>query len=203
MGRVASGHRVRERWRGEEIETLRDLLRPGLLAVVVGINPSIVSVDTGHYYQGRIGRRLWQRLCQAGLVPKSPRGGEDDAAFAAGVGFTDVVKRPTARANELPADEYRLGAQRVARRLEAARPKLVIFTYKRAAECLLGRFQGNGFLPNVTVADAPVFVMPGPYEPADRVTRTLDQLTQWLADRHVPHKGGGGQRVTSPSRPGT
>jgi hypothetical protein len=34
---------------GEKAETLADLLRPGLRAVVVGINPSPVSVAAGHY----------------------------------------------------------------------------------------------------------------------------------------------------------
>ena len=35
-----SGHRVVEEWMGEEVETLQDLLGPGLRGVVVGINPS-------------------------------------------------------------------------------------------------------------------------------------------------------------------
>ena len=170
---------------GERVETLEDLLRPGLRAVVVGINPSCVSVDAGHYYQGRLGRRLWERLRRAGLVPSSPRGGEDDAAFAAGVGFTDVVKRPTARARELRAGELEAGSRELARRLEATRPEVVIFTYKQAAESLIGRFEGNGFLPNVTFAGARVFVMPGPYEAADRAALTLHQLAQWVVERRA------------------
>lgn len=38
-----------EDWLGEPVETLEDLLRDGLYAVCVGINPSPVSVETGHY----------------------------------------------------------------------------------------------------------------------------------------------------------
>ena len=49
-------HRVIEEWRGVEVETLEDLLRPGLRAVCVGINPAPVSVAAGHYYQGRLGQ---------------------------------------------------------------------------------------------------------------------------------------------------
>ena len=33
-------HRVSEKWMGEQIETLEDLLRPGLHAVCIGINPA-------------------------------------------------------------------------------------------------------------------------------------------------------------------
>ena len=37
---------------GNQVQTLADLFRHGLRAVVVGINPSPVSVAAGHYYQG-------------------------------------------------------------------------------------------------------------------------------------------------------
>jgi hypothetical protein len=55
---------------GEEVETLEDLLRPGLLAVCIGINPSPTSVAAGHYYQGQIGKRFCERLRRAELLPK-------------------------------------------------------------------------------------------------------------------------------------
>ena len=38
---------------GERVATLEDLLRPRLRAVCVGINPSPVSVEAGHYYRTR------------------------------------------------------------------------------------------------------------------------------------------------------
>lgn len=65
---TAGGHRVVERWRGEPVEPLADLLRPGLRAVCVGINPSPVSVAAGHYYQGRLGRLFFSRLYEAGVL---------------------------------------------------------------------------------------------------------------------------------------
>lgn len=40
---------------GERVVTLGDLLGPGVQAVVVGINPSPVSVAAGHYYRGGSG----------------------------------------------------------------------------------------------------------------------------------------------------
>src|ERR1044072_4023160 len=86
-----AGQRVQEMWRGEEVETLADLLRPNLKAVCVGINPSPVSVAAGHYYQGRLGQLFFQRLRRVGLLKES-EDFEDDAAFAADVGFTDIVK---------------------------------------------------------------------------------------------------------------
>ncbi|HEX7223850.1 MAG TPA: hypothetical protein VF231_11400, partial [Candidatus Limnocylindrales bacterium] len=47
---------------GRPVETLADLppLRDRLL--FVGLNPSPVSVEAGHYHQGRLGRSFWNRL---------------------------------------------------------------------------------------------------------------------------------------------
>ncbi len=95
---------------GEQVETLADLLRPGLRAVVIGINPSPVSVAAGHYYQGQLGQRFYRRLHEAGVIDLSAAGFEDDLAFATGIGFTDVVKRPTSRADGLDPASYSTAA---------------------------------------------------------------------------------------------
>jgi TDG/mug DNA glycosylase family protein len=106
-----SSHRVQEQWMGERIVMLEDLLRPGLRAVCVGINPSPVSVEAGHYYQGPVGQRFFSRLRQAGILADHGAGYEDDAAFAAGIGFTDIIKRPTSRAAGLPAFDSTTGVR--------------------------------------------------------------------------------------------
>jgi len=58
------GHRVQVEWMGETVESLEDLLRPGLRIVCVGINPAPVSVAAGHYYQGRLGQGFWTLACE-------------------------------------------------------------------------------------------------------------------------------------------
>lgn len=176
-------HRVTVDWQGERVETLADLLRPGLRAVCIGINPSPVSVAAGHYYQGQIGRRFWQRLHQAGVIDAAGTGREDDAAFLAGIGFTDIVKRPTPRAAEISAAELRHGRELLAEKLLSHRPSLLIFTFKKAATALLGPFKGHGHRPELNLAGIPVFVMPGPYERADRVATALEQLRGLIEPR--------------------
>ncbi|MFL5817744.1 MAG: mismatch-specific DNA-glycosylase [Conexibacter sp.] len=173
-----ANHRVELTWMGERVVTLADLLRPQLRAVCVGINPSIVSVEAGHYYQGRAGQRFLARLCAAGLIGDADRGTEDDAAFASGVGFTDIVKRPTSSAKELRAEEYRHGRELLREKLAQVRPRLAIFTYKTAAQAMFGTFAGNGFVPGLAVADVPVFVMPGPNESKETAEPTLASLAQ-------------------------
>ncbi|MFN8122257.1 MAG: mismatch-specific DNA-glycosylase [Thermoleophilia bacterium] len=171
-----AGHRITQEWMGAPVTTLADLLRPGLRAVVVGINPSPPSVAAGHYYQGILGRRFWARLRTAGVLGDAAPGLEDDALLAAGIGFTDVVKRPTARADGLGAAELRHGAALLRERLLEHRPGLVLFTYRRAADALLGARSGTGLLPRSGPGGADCFVMPGPYAPAAAVAPALEAL---------------------------
>jgi TDG/mug DNA glycosylase family protein len=171
-------HRVVEDWMGEQVETLEDLLRPELRAVSVGINPSPVSVAAGHYYQGRVGQRFFGRLRQAGVLAVSCDGYEDDVAYAAGIGFTDIIKRPTANAKGLPTPEFEHGKAQLRAKLEVHRPTLVIFTFKRTAEVLFGRFAGNGFMPALRLGHSEVFVMPGPYEAAATTATTMRSLAE-------------------------
>jgi hypothetical protein len=61
-------HRVTEEWMGQQVETLEDLLRPGLRAVCIGINPAPTSVRAGHYGPPPIAaRRREQRECSNGV----------------------------------------------------------------------------------------------------------------------------------------
>jgi len=105
---------------GQKVETLRELLRPGLSAIFVGLNPSPVSVHAGHYYQGRLGLRFWGRLRDYGLTTELPRGREDEVAFEQGYGFTDLVRRPTARAIDLERQEISASVPDLVRRISAA-----------------------------------------------------------------------------------
>jgi TDG/mug DNA glycosylase family protein len=161
-------HRVTEEWMGKQVETLADLLRPNLRAVCIGINPAPTSVAAGHYYQGKSGQRFYERLRRAGVLPRTP-GWEDDLAFAHGIGFTDLVKRPTASAREVGPEELEHGRRRLLAKLDALSPQLLLFTFKEPARVLFGQFAGNGLISHLRFAGAPVFVMPGPYA-AEAVT---------------------------------
>jgi TDG/mug DNA glycosylase family protein len=169
-------------WLGSTVTTLADLLRPGLEAVTVGINPAPVSVAEGHYYQGSAGQTFYRRLAAVGLLPPGA-GFEDDRAFEAGIGFTDVVKRPTGNANQVSSQELIAGRRILENKLRELEVPLVIFTFKKAATSLLGDFQGHGLLPTARLAGGRVFVMPGPYEHKEQTARALQELTAHLRSR--------------------
>jgi double-stranded uracil-DNA glycosylase len=177
---VAS-HRVVEEWMGERVQTLEDLLRPGLSVVCVGINPSCVSVETGHYYQGRLGKLFLSRLRRVGLLPAVLDGYEDDALYARGVGFTDLIKRPTARASGLRGEEFGYGRAILLEKLSEVQPRLVIFTYKRVAQVLFGRVDRPGPIRRRDVLSPDGFLMPGRYERRDRVDFVLSRSSRAIS----------------------
>lgn len=92
--------------------------------LVVGINPGLWTAKVGAPF-ARPGNRFWPALHEAGITPRlvDARDGLSDADLAmlaeAGLGFTNVVARATARAGELADDEIRAGgrvlAEKVAR----------------------------------------------------------------------------------------
>jgi TDG/mug DNA glycosylase family protein len=157
------GHRVTVEWMGESVATLADLLRPALRAVAVGINPAPKSVAAGHYYQGNYGQTFFRRLRMAGVLPDG-LGYEDDRSFAAGTGFTDVVKRPTPSKHGLRPGELQHGRAILEPKLRALNIPLVIFVFKSAAEALLGPLPPHAFglVPRKRLGEARIFVMPGP-----------------------------------------
>lgn len=172
------GHRTEVDWLGSTVVTLTDLLRPGLRAVIVGINPAPASVQAGHYYQGRAGQIFFRRLGAVGLLPEGP-GFEDDRAFDAGIGFTDVVKRPTRGEADVTTQELEHGKSLLQPRLASAAAPLLIFVFKTAATTLIGSFDGHGLLPPaMQLYGARLFVMPGPYERTDLVQKALRDLEQ-------------------------
>lgn len=114
----------RAQWTLRRDRTLPDLVGPRLRAVIVGLNPSVYSADRGTAF-ARPGNRFWPAALEAGLVPADR---DPWAAFTgAGIGFTDLVKRASPRADELMADEYRDGADRLRALVEWFAPKVVCF----------------------------------------------------------------------------
>lgn len=109
--------------RAERADTLPDYVRPGLDLLVCGLNPSLRSAETGIPY-GRPGNRFWPAAVRAGL---SARERDPWGALATGLGFTDLVKRPTRGAADLTTAEYRAGLERLDDCVRFFRPRAVCF----------------------------------------------------------------------------
>jgi hypothetical protein len=151
----------------EGVEARQD----GLRAVFVGINPSLTSVAVGHYYQGAQGLRLWKRLEDAGIVTDLPRGRQDEAAHAQGPGFADLVREPTARAQDVAKAEIQTEAPDLATRLASAAGALIVFVYAKAHEVASQYLMQRGW--HLTR-------MPGPYASREDVSAAMSALAEAL-----------------------
>ena len=180
-------HRAAITINGVEVQTLADLPpgRDGLL--FVGLNPSPISVEAGHYHHGQLGRTFWKRLIRTGILPGGTDiAAADDALVAAGHGITDLLKLPSPR--DVASDEdLREGVGPLWQKIALWRPGAVVLIYKRAAEIAAGRSlqESWGQLRGVALAGRPCFLMPGPYAPVEQVDEGLNLLRNLAASLPV------------------
>jgi TDG/mug DNA glycosylase family protein len=139
-----------------ELEAFRDAVVPDLVGpdprlVIVGINPGLWTAAVQSHF-ARPGNRFYPALYASGIVDRriDPSQGmtDDDRAalLARGIAITNLVRRATARADELGPEELRVGRAELAAFVERHRPKVVavlgITAYRVAFEkprAVLGR----------------------------------------------------------------
>ncbi len=155
-------------------ETLPDIAPIPGGVLLVGINPTPVSVAARHYYQGRLGKRLWGRLERVGLLVDALPGSEDEAFARAGHGLTDLVKRPSTSAAELTEEELRAGVAELREKVRRWQPGLILFPFKDSARVLLGASVRPGEGP--LFKGTRTFLLSGPYAPSSETRRVDDEL---------------------------
>lgn len=165
----------------DNLQTLPDYLAPGLALVLVGINPSRYSAEVGRYFANPR-NRFWRAFNAAGLTPEPLSAETDHRALEFGIGFTDLVKRPTPGIAELRPEEYRQGAALLREKLDCYRPRIVCFNGITAFDRYLRHTEGGrqrvalGLQPH-TIGESLVFVAPNP-SPANAAF-SLDALVCW------------------------
>ena len=172
-------YRTRETRRSTPLTLPDRAPKPGGV-LLVGINPAPRSVRAGHYYQGRLGRRLWQRLVEVGLLSMPVPGAEDDAFVAMGHGLADVAKRPTRSPSELSREELRRGVDDLRKKVRAWRPGLIVFAFKQAARLATGESFPPGKGPAFESVET--FLLSGPYAARSETERVNKELGRTLAE---------------------
>lgn len=130
-----------------------------LRLLIVGINPSPWTAAVNAPF-ARPGNRFWTSLAQAGLVEgtvDASRGlsPPDERMLAQrGIGITNIVARPSARADELTTQELREGGAHLVERVRVLRPRTV---------GLLGitAFRAAFSLPKATPGQQAADIIPG------------------------------------------
>jgi len=149
--------------------TLPDYLRPGQRLVFVGINPGTRSVVRGHYFSSP-NSRFWPAFSASRLAAPirtalgvGALGPEHDATLLDfGIGFTDVVKRPSPNASVLSERDVVRWAPLCLQRLRRYRP---------AVACFHGRTAWEHFTRGALDADRQPFAL-GVQPPVRHLDRT-------------------------------
>lgn len=159
-----------EGFRGHEVP---DLVGPGLKLLFVGINPGLWTAAVQTHFAHPT-NRFYPALAAAGITAHEVDrvAGMTDADRAhlieRGVGITNLVRRASARASELSAEELREGGEELLRFVADHRPKVVaiagITAYREAfgeRAAVLGR-QPDTLDSAATWSGAALWVVPNP-----------------------------------------
>jgi double-stranded uracil-DNA glycosylase len=172
----------------DDAATLPDLLRPGLAVVFVGINPSLYSVARGHYF-ARSTNRFWPAFSQSRLSLPVRRGigverllPEHDRLLPDyGFGFTDAVKRATARAADLGREEFIAAVANLVEKIAAFRPRIACFhgimAYRQVSLSLGEDGNPKLGLQEIRIGESRIFLAPNPSPANAHVTPA--QQTGW------------------------
>ena len=147
--------------------TLPDLIGPGTRLLFVGFNPGLRSVAVQAPFSLR-SNRFWATLYRAGILDRvvDASQGMDDAdrahIIARGVGLTSLVRRATARADELTPAELVAGAAALESRVAAAPPHVVAILGITAYRIAFGVKSALRGEQSARIADVPIWVVPNP-----------------------------------------
>jgi TDG/mug DNA glycosylase family protein len=114
-----------------------DVLAEGLDVVFCGINPAATAVAAGHNFSHR-NNRFWAVLCLAGFTDRQLRPDDEHQLLRFGCGITAVVARPTRRASQIRAQEFRQARAGVEAKIRRWQPQTVAFLGKRALAAMTG-----------------------------------------------------------------
>ena len=114
-----------------------DILAPGLDVVFCGLNPASTAAAAGHNFASP-SNRFWPVLHAAGFTDVRLAPAQEGRLLDYRCGITAVVSRPTRRADEVGAAEFRAARPGFEAKMARYAPKAVAFLGKRALATMLG-----------------------------------------------------------------
>ncbi|PZC71776.1 hypothetical protein B5X24_HaOG212539 [Helicoverpa armigera] len=118
--------------------TLPDHLAENLDIIIIGINPGLFAAYKGHHYAGP-GNHFWKCLYLSGLTREQMSADEDYKLLNFGIGFTNMVARPTKGSADLTRREIKEGSAILLEKLQTFRPKVAVFNGKLIYEVFSGK----------------------------------------------------------------
>lgn len=140
------------------LRALSDHVGAGMTLLCCGLNPSLHAADAGvGYVTGS--NRFWRALAAASL--SDVRADRDPRRLLSvhHVGMTDLVKRPTSRADQVSTAEYAEGVERLRQLCEWLRPRAVAMVGLHGWRLAVSRKATVGWQPE-PLGPTPVYVLP-------------------------------------------
>lgn len=104
----------------------------------IGINPGLFAAYKGHHYAGP-GNHFWKCLYMSGLTKEQMTADEDYKLLQVGIGFTNMVQRPTKGSADLTRKEIKEGSNILLEKLRKFKPKIAVFNGKLIYEVFSGK----------------------------------------------------------------
>jgi TDG/mug DNA glycosylase family protein len=142
-------------------KTVKDVIRPGLDVLFVGINPGLYTAAIGHHF-GRPGNRFWPALNASGLLRKPLTPYESEELLESNLGISNIVDRATPTADELSREELHEGAKRLVRRILRYRPRQAAFLGLGLYRDAFDRPKARVGLQRETIGRTKLWVFPNP-----------------------------------------
>jgi len=167
-----------------------DLAAKDLIVLFAGINPGLYTAAIGRHF-GRPGNRFWPAIYAGGFTPRLFSPFESDLLLELKLGITNVVERPTARADELTNDELRTGGRRLERKVKRWRPTVVAFVGIGPYRIISGVRGARVGLQKEPFGGSHAWVLPNPsglnahYQPA-ALAKLFGELRRWAIANHAP-----------------
>lgn len=114
-----------------------DILARGLDVVFCGINPASTAVVDGHNFSNR-SNRFWSVLHLASFTDTRLLPADERRLLDYGCGITAVVDRPTRRASDVSAEEFRRARPEFEAKMRRYSPRVIAFLGKRAVTAMTG-----------------------------------------------------------------
>lgn len=157
-----------------------DVIAPDLRVLFCGINPGLMSEATGHHF-ARPGNRFWPVLHLSGFTPCRLAPAEQEELLAYGLGITNVVARPSAKASELSDEEFREGGVVLTEKVLRLRPRWLAVVGVTAYRVAFDDKHARIGRQERTIGDTHIWVLPNPsglnaHWPLPKMTEEFERL---------------------------
>ena len=173
-----------------------DLIAKNLIVLFAGINPGLYTAAIGRHF-GRPGNRFWPALHGGGFTPRLFSPFEGSLLLDLKYGITNIVKRATARADELTDEELRAGGQRLQAKVKRWRPTVVAFVGIGPYRIVSDIKDARVGLQKPRFGGSHAWVLPNPsglnahYQPPALAT-LFGELRLWAVAEHGRHRNSKG-----------